>query len=209
MAVSKDVADQAHDLLGVPLSKLSVIPNGRDPGVFYPPTDDEQRAQPPLVLFVGRLEPGKRPSQFLDVVEELRRCGVTFDASIVGDGPLRGLLERRAAALRVELLGVRKDVPDLMRRASVLVMTSALDTEGMPGVLVEAGLSGLPVVSTSAAGATDVVLDGRTGFVGPDDPVVLAGRVEALLSDAGLRTQHERDGTRALRGPVHDRDDRG
>lgn len=51
-----------------------------------------------------------------------------------------------------------------MRRASVVVMTSAADTEGMPGVLVEAGLSGIATVATNAAGVADVVVDGPDGL---------------------------------------------
>jgi glycosyltransferase involved in cell wall biosynthesis len=136
-----------------------------------------------LILFVGRLEPGKRPALFLEVIENLRDR-VAFEACIVGDGPLRGSLKRRAGACGVNLLGVRTDVPELMRRASVLVMTSATNTEGMPGVLVEAGLSGLPVVSTRAAGVSDVVVNDQTGFATSDDPAELANRVEYLLTNA-------------------------
>ena len=189
IGVSQAIIEQAHSALGVPGVKLSVIPNGRDPQVYRPPNREEHRSEPPLVLFVARLEHGKRPHLFLDVVEVLRERGTSFDAAIVGDGPLRSSIERRAAALDVDLLGVRKDVPDLMRRASILVMTSAADTEGMPGVLVEAGLSGIATVATNAAGVADVVVDGLTGYVEADDPLEVAGRVEALLSDASLRAQ--------------------
>ena len=194
VGVSEAIVDQAHDVLGVPRARLSVIPNGRDPGTYHPPTGDESRADPPLVLFVGHLEPGKRPGLFLDVVGVLRSRALLFDAAVVGDGPLRAGLESRAAALGVEILGIRTDVADLLRGTSVLLMTSAAATEGMPGVLIEAGLSGIPVVSTASAGVADVVIDGATGFVESDDPVQLAGPVQALLTDAGL---HEAMGDRA------------
>jgi len=189
IGVSQAITEQAHIALGVPNVKLSIIPNGRDPQVYRPPNREEHRSEPPLVIFVARLEAGKRPDLFLDVVEVLRGRGASFDAAIVGDGPLRSSIDRRAAALDVDLLGVRKDVPDLMRRASVVVMTSAADTEGMPGVLVEAGLSGIATVATNAAGVADVVVDGLTGFVESDDPLEVAGRIETLLSDASLRAQ--------------------
>jgi glycosyltransferase involved in cell wall biosynthesis len=187
VGVSEAVLNQVHEAFRIPRSNITVIPNGRDPEIFYPPSTEDQRTDPPIVLFVGRLEPGKRPHLFLDVVHELRARGLRFGASIVGDGPLRASIEDRAATLDVDLLGVRNDVPDLMRRASVLVMTSALDTEGMPGVLVEAGLSGLPAVSTAAAGVSEVVRDQLTGHIELDDPVRLAERVEELLHDDQLR----------------------
>ena len=61
--------------------------------------------------------------------------------------------------------GVRQDVPELLRRSAVLVMTSAPETEGMPGIVIEAALSGVPVVATPAAGVADVVVPGKTGHI--------------------------------------------
>jgi len=147
------------------------------------------RAEPPLVLWVGQLEGGKRPGLFLDLVDGLRAAGAPrFDAAIAGDGPLRGSLEERARAVGVALLGTRTDIPLVLRRAAVLVMTSAPATEGMPGVLVEAGLSGVPAVSTDTAGVADVVLDGETGYVvGGDDLRGFIARVAGLLADPSLR----------------------
>jgi len=190
VAVSQPILDQVHDVLGVPRARLTLIPNGRNSSTYHPPTGAEHRSEPPLVLFVGQLEAGKRPDLFLDVVASLRSRGLGFDAAIVGDGPLRAGLATRARALGVELLGVRTDVPDLLRRATVLVMTSAPDTEGMPGVVIEAGLSGMPVVSTAAAGVADIVCDGVTGFVlDSEDVRDLAGRVASLLDDEALRSR--------------------
>ena len=140
------------------------------------------------MLFVGQLEPGKRPELFLDAIASLRNRGLAFDAAIVGDGSLRDGISARAASLSVDLLGRRKDIPTLLRDASVLVMTSAKMTEGMPGVLIEAGLSGVPVVSTAAAGVSDVVADGETGVViHTDSPEDIADAVAQLITHAGLR----------------------
>ena len=63
---------------------------------------------------------------------------------MVGDGPLATTLIPLAAAHGVELLGRRSDVPELLRQSDVFVFTSLPTGEGMPGVLIEAGLSGLP-----------------------------------------------------------------
>ena len=131
VGVSTAILDQAHDVLGVPRDRLSVIPNGRDPDTYHPPTGDDRASSRPLLLFVGQLEPGKRPGLFLDVIEVLRARGLSFDAAMVGDGPLRSrtgsIGPPRSGST---LLGVRTDVPDLLRRASVLVMTSAPDDRG-------------------------------------------------------------------------------
>lgn len=184
VAVSTTVLEQMRDVLGMRPEALRVIPNGRDPRTYHP--GEATPAQRPRVLFVGQLEHGKRPELFLDVIARLRAHDVQHDAALVGDGRLRPEVTPRAVALGVELLGVRDDVPALLRGAAVLVMTSAADTEGMPGVLIEAGLSGIPVVTTSAAGAADVVLDGVTGYV-VDDVESLSTRVRELLGDVRLR----------------------
>lgn len=188
VGVSWAIRDQLHEVLGIPQSRLVVIPNGRDPELYRPGGQQEQ-AVPPLVLFVGQLERGKRPGLFLEVIERLRDQHVDITAAMVGDGPMRSHLEGPAGALGVALLGVRSDVPELLRAASVLVMTSAWNTEGMPGVLVEAGLTGLPVVSTAAAGVRDIVLDGETGFVVESDTATgIADKVAVLVRSPDLAT---------------------
>lgn len=188
VGVSQAVLDQTASLLHMPATKMSLIPNGRDPNVYHPPSDDERDHGRAQVLFVGQLERGKRPGLFLDVVAALRERGAVFDAALVGDGPLRASLEARASRLGIALLGVRNDVPALLRRADALVMTSETNSEGMPGVVIEAGLSALPVVSTAAAGVADVVVDGETGFLVPSDSADdLAARIDRLLSDHSLR----------------------
>lgn len=195
VGVSQTVRDQLATVLGVPAERLAVIPNSRDPEIYHPPKSALTESEP-LVLFIGQLERGKRPNLFLDVIETLRTRGIAHRGAVVGDGALRPSLVTRATSLGVELLGVRRDVPDVLRSASVLVMTSDADTEGMPGVLIEAGLTGVPVVTTPAAGARDVVDDGVTGFVvEPATAEGLADRVEMLLSDPVLRA---RMGTSAL-----------
>ena len=188
VGVSQPILDQVADLFGVPQERTALIPNGRDPARYRPLGADERPVDPPRVLFVGQLEPGKRPALFLDVVQDLRSRGLQFSAAMAGEGPLRAGLAKRAEALDVEMLGVRSDVPELLRGSAALVMTSAADTEGMPGVVIEAGLSGVPVVSTAAAGVADVVLDGRTGAVVADDSAnALADRVACLIVNPGQR----------------------
>ena len=114
------------------------------------------------------MTPQKQPDRFVEVVGRLRAEGRSFRAMLVGDGPLAGELAGVAAACGVELLGSRSDVPELLRRSDVLVFTSRPTGEGMPGVLIEAGLSGLPAVSTPVPGAATVLADGCTGVIVDD-----------------------------------------
>jgi glycosyltransferase involved in cell wall biosynthesis len=194
-AVSQDVADECHTLLRVPLNKLTVVPNGRDASMFTQrpvrqdsavPGDDN--LLPPVMIFVGHLTAGKRPDTFVELARTLRAQGTQFRALLVGEGPMRKELEEPARSAGVELLGERDDVAELMRRADLLVFPSLPEGEGMPGVLIEAGLSELCVVATRVPGVSDVIRDGVTGSLVPvSDFGALVDETRRLLSDPARR----------------------
>ena len=173
--------DECRDLLGVPAARLVLVPNGRDPDEFHPASDAGTR-KIPVVSFVGAFTDQKRPDRFVEVVAALRARGLEFRALAVGDGPLSGSLSPAAAAAGVELLGARGDVADVLKGTDVLVFPSLPLGEGMPGVLIEAGLSAVPVVATSVPGVDAIVADGETGcVVGVDDFDALVDATAGLL----------------------------
>ncbi|RYZ08842.1 MAG: glycosyltransferase family 1 protein [Myxococcales bacterium] len=183
--VSQECLDEARDLFAVPERRLALIQNGRDPAVFRPAP---KLSSLPALLFVGHVSASKRPGSFIATVRALREAGVECRALLIGDGPLLTDLSRDAAAANVTLLGARQDVPDLLRQGDVFVFTSVADGEGMPGVFIEAGLSGLPIVTTDVPGARSCVVDGVSGYVVPiDAPAQLTRRVRELLESPSLR----------------------
>jgi glycosyltransferase involved in cell wall biosynthesis len=183
--VSNDVADEARRTVGGDTSVV-VIPNGRDPEVFSPLP--EPHRGPARLIFVGFLDEGKRPGWFIDAVAALRKQGVEFEAVLVGGGPLEETIRPAAQSAGVTMLGSRDDVPQLMAGSDVFVFPSLPRGEGMPGVLIEAGLSGLATVSTRVAGARDVVEDGVSGMlVDVDDKEAFIAAIGRLASDEELR----------------------
>jgi glycosyltransferase involved in cell wall biosynthesis len=83
----------------------------------------------------------------------------------------------------VMALGRRSDVPALLGLANVFAFPTEY-REGVPRALLEAALAHLPIVTTNMPGCTDVVTDGRTGFlVPPRAPAMLAARIIDLLRD--------------------------
>jgi glycosyltransferase involved in cell wall biosynthesis len=184
VAVSTSVADEARDIHGVSPDRLVVIPNGRDAARFRP---GQPRAGDRVrLIFVGYLDEGKRPDRFIDLMSALRSRGHDLYAAIVGEGPLADRIGPAAHEAGVELLGRRDDVPALLAGSDILILTSQ-PPEGMPGVLIEAGLSGLPVISTRIPGASDVVEDGETGLlVDVDDFDQLVDAAERLVADPVL-----------------------
>lgn len=162
--VSKEAVEEAIRLFHVPIEKTSLIPNGRSPHLF-PPRQRPPDRSTPHILFVGALTPSKRPEAFLRLIGRLRKQGLDLRASIAGDGPILQSLQPLAVEHQVELLGRRNDVPLLMREADLLVFPSTRAGEGMPGVLIEAGLAGLPVVATQVPGVADIIQNGITGII--------------------------------------------
>ena len=77
----------------------------------------------------------------------------------------RQMLQQYGLQGHVELLGERRDVPQILQQASLFVLSSR--TEGISLTLLEAMASGLPVVATRAGGNSEVVEDGRTGKLVP------------------------------------------
>jgi glycosyltransferase involved in cell wall biosynthesis len=185
-AVSEERVEEALELLELPADRVVLIPNGRDPDKYRPAPARPAREVPRLV-FVGQLTPAKRPELFCAVARALRDRGRPVEAILVGDGPLLERLRPVAGSAGVEVLGRRGDVPVLLAGCDVLLLTGD-QVEGMPGVLIEAGLCGLPVVTTDVPGARTVVEDGVTGFVvGLHDRDALIERTEQLAADRALR----------------------
>ena len=146
--------------------------------------------QAPVILFVGSLAKEKRLDRFLRIVSQVKVCLGEVKAWIVGDGPMRTQLEQEALSMgltnTVQFLGAKSNVADYMHAADLLLLTS--DTEGIPGVILEAGLLKLPVVTTRVGGVSECVIHGKTGIlVDPADESGLAQSVQNLLQNAERR----------------------
>lgn len=145
-----------------------------------------------LVGSVGRLDEQKG---YADLIRAMRYVADSrSDARLViaGDGPLKtelhGLLREFGLDDCVELCGFRSDIPNFIRSLDLFVSSS--HWEGLPLVVVEAMLLGVPVIATEVCGNSEVVLPGRTGKLVPDrDPVALAESITGALDELGKRNQ--------------------
>ena len=137
--------------------------------------------------FIGRVTQIKRPDRFLDVVSELKKRNVKLDFLMAGDGELLDRCRDRIMEedLPVTILGWQSDIERVLSAADMVVLTS--DNEGTPLSLIQAGMAGLPVVSTKVGSVPEVVLDGTTGIVTSLDVVEIANALEKLCKDRELR----------------------
>jgi glycosyltransferase involved in cell wall biosynthesis len=163
-----------------------------------------------VLLFLGNLTAQKRPDRFIDIIQKLAQTRPNLKALIVGDGPLRQELEKQVVSpdsyrdesqeskektsdIRhltpyILFTGYQQEVSPFLAAADILVLTS--DTEGLPGVVLEAAHFGVSTVATEVGGIKECLIDGETGFLIPDRSVAaFSTRLDTLLADPSLRAQ--------------------
>ncbi len=139
--------------------------------------------------FIGRVTQIKRPDRFLEIVSEIKRRNIGLEFFIAGDGELLEECRERIIAedLPVKVLGWQSNIEKVLSAADIVVLTS--DNEGTPLSLIQAGMAGLPVVSTNVGSVPEVVLDNTTGLITSLDVQEIANALEKLVSDKALRAQ--------------------
>ena len=173
--------------------KFGLMPPGLAIGVLPDRKESRNALSVPAnslqCAFIGRVTQIKRPDRFLDVVNEIKKRGVKLDFSIAGDGELLEMCRERIKQenLPVTILGWQSDIERVLSSADMVVLTS--DNEGTPLSLIQAGMAGLPVVTTNVGSVPEVVLDGVTGIVTGLDVQEIADALEKLANDKVLRTK--------------------
>ncbi|MCM0083369.1 glycosyltransferase [Geomonas sp. Red32] len=205
-SVSQGLKERVVRTLGISAEHIRVITNGVDLDRFAPGMGGKGfgSAGKRVICSVGTLKKEKNQLMLLKAVSELVRSGfrTEFELWLVGDGPDRGELEafveKEKLSGRVRFLGRREDIPALLAESSVLVSTSKAEHEGLSNVILEAMASALPVIATRSVGTGEVVVEGKTGYLVPEDDVfALCNRLKALLQDASL-SRRMGDAGRAL-----------
>jgi glycosyltransferase involved in cell wall biosynthesis len=169
---------------GLDESRVEVLPNPAPPPVDVEP----ESLDGATFVFVGRLTEQKALPVALDALARVSAARLV----LVGDGPERGALERRARQLgiadRVEFRGSlpRHEVLRVLAGARAAVLSSAW--ENLPHAAVEALSVGVPVVATAVGGVPEVVRDQENGLlVPPNDPEALAEALRRILEESELR----------------------
>jgi glycosyltransferase involved in cell wall biosynthesis len=157
----------ANEARGLGARDVEVVPAGvAIPEVVGPPAD------PPHVLFAGRLSEEKGILEFLEATEGLPRV-------IVGDGPLRDRVPEAVGFVPPSEMGAYYE------RAAVVCVPSRREGYGMAAR--EAMAYGRPVVATRVGGLLDSVVNGETGLLVEAHEIRPA--IERLLDDAALRAR--------------------
>lgn len=143
---------------------------------------------------VSRLVERKGQDRLIEALPEVRRHVPDAVVLLVGEGPDRSRLERRARRLGIERHVVftgrvaDDDLPAAYASCDIVALPCrtrrwGIDVEGLGIVLLEGSASGRPVIAGDSGGAPDAVVDGETGLVVPDEVSRLAAAVIELASD--------------------------
>ncbi len=191
-----------RELAGFGIGNVVRIPNGVDSVRFRPPAAGERarlRAQLGwagdafVVLFVGLVNPRKRPRWVLDALAPCFAAHPNMQAVFVGPqiGTYRDELQQRVVCegwgRQVVFTGHRTEVEPYYRAADVFVLPSTV--EGMPNALLEAMASGLPCLATRISGCEDLIDEGVNGFF-VDSPEAIRQRVLEYMTHPALAAAH-------------------
>jgi glycosyltransferase involved in cell wall biosynthesis len=181
---------------GLPRDKLAVIGNALPVASF-------QAVAPALPRRPGILRVGmvarmnahyKNHAGFLRIAAEIHQRMPETEFLLVGDGPLRPELERKAAALGLGectvFLGDCRDIPAVLASIDVAVLTS--NSESLSNVIIEAMAASLPVVAYNVGGNAELINEQRGALVTAENEHEFAIAILRLLSDAGLRERQGR-----------------
>ncbi len=179
--------------------KFILIYNGIDLEKFQQPIDDQRlRAELgldpdcKLVGMIGRLDEQKNPLDFIRAAAIVAKSYSKVQFVIVGDGPLHPVCEQLIDQLKLNskifLLGYRSDVAKILPLLTMTAMSSLW--EGLPITFLESMSAGKPIVANDVDGASDVVINGETGYlVTPHQPSEMAARILYLLNNETLSNE--------------------
>lgn len=176
----------------VPAHRSTVIvSSGVDVQRFRPA--ERPPGEPVTVLMAGRILWDKGVGEFAEAARRIRQKGLSARFLLVGGldpGNPASVPEVQVQAWvqegRIEWLGHREDMPELLQAAHIAVLPSY--HEGTPRFFLEAAATGLPLVGTDIEGCRMVVRDGENGFLVPvRDARSLAEAIERLIRDPALR----------------------
>jgi len=208
VAVSSVLADEVLQF-GLDPSRLTVIHNAIVLDRLKPDPNDRGLRQELhvaddeiLIGKIGRLSPEKGIPDLLSAIREVRRAGHPARLALVGVGPeeesVRVLVADLGLDSAVHFLGYRKEMQAVYNSLDLVVQAS--HTEGMPNVIIEAMLIGVPVVATDVGGTREVLDGGKSGILVPaGKPAALAEAIARFCGNPQEQTLRTRCGREFIR----------
>ena len=150
----------------------------------------KERLNKIIILFLGNLTKQKRPERFIKTIKLLESKYDNCFGWVVGDGVLKQDVQNSVNALeighRIKFWGYQKNVFPFIANADILLLTS--DTEGLPGVTLEAGYFKVPTVCPNVGGVKEFIENDSYGLVLDNSkPDSFASSISMLIDEPDLR----------------------
>ena len=205
ICLSKDAADLHSKILESP-SYMTHIYNIADPALLEV-AQKLQNSSPPtkIILFVGRLVPGKGIETLLDAADGLIKRDHTVIFKIIGNGPLRQQIsnevDKRNIKENFQLLGIKTDLELWKQYANArAVVVPSTWPEPFGRVILEAYSFKKPVIASQVGGIPELVRDGETGILfAPGDPEQLQDALYYILDNQKAAVSMGRQGYEMLK----------
>jgi glycosyltransferase involved in cell wall biosynthesis len=199
VGVTNNVADSVRKLYGV---TAHMIYNGIATKQFMAADSESQKKLPTIFINVSGFRPAKNHRLLIEAFAEALKANQDLKLFLVGNGPLQPAIKRFVIERNIEknvlFLGVRNDIPAILKKSDVYVSTSLWEGFGL--AVVEAMAAGKPIIATAAGGVLELVEDSVTGILArPNDVGALASAMVKLAGNADLRREMgERGRVRAI-----------
>ncbi len=199
------IADIMKHNVGLRADSIVAVQNGLDCQRFLLPRTEarvdivkEIEADDFVFAMIGRLAPVKNHVRLIHAFNAVAASMPEAKLLIVGSGPLEAQLKSIVAELptrsQIKFLGYREDIPALLKCIDVYLMPSA--REGLPMALMEAMVSGVPVITSDRGGMKEVVGDTKCGYlIDPDSIDNMAAALSKMLAHSA--TEREAMGNNA------------
>ena len=199
ICVSEDDFNEAIKHRVAPPRKLSVVHNSVDKIKFIPKKEAREEVSKMIkrelsddtfiLVNLGRLYVTKGLGYLIEAMNSLGASLPSKEIVLVifGDGPERENIKNQISNLKIDervfLVGDVADAAKYLPAFDALVLSST--KEGFPYAILEAGLAGIPVISTNVGGVGEVVKDGENGIlIEPKNPQAICDAVKGLISDS-------------------------
>lgn len=140
-----------------------------------------------VISWIGRLVKVKAPERVLEIARECKLRNLNVHFTISGDGPLLTDLKLRAIELElpIQFLGWQSDIEKILSFSDLVILTS--ENEGMPVALIQAQMAGIPVLTTDVGSASEVLVNGKSGFCLDYSAKDFVDKIETLINNPQMQ----------------------
>lgn len=140
-----------------------------------------------IISWIGRAVKIKAPERVLEIALECKLRGLEVHFALSGDGPLLGALKSKAKQLHlpIQFLGWQSDIEKILSFSDLVILTS--ENEGMPVALIQAQMAGIPVLTTDVGSASEVLVNGKSGFCIDYSAKDFADKIETLINNPQMQ----------------------